>query len=42
LGVTVSREFRPTKAYPRGQEVYALAFGDDGPPPPDEDVASSS
>src|SRR5262249_14305387 len=26
LGVTVSREFRPTKEYPRGQEVYALTF----------------
>ena len=26
LGVTVSREFRPTKEYPKGQEVYALAF----------------
>ncbi len=30
LGVTVTREFRPTKEYPRGQEVYALTFaGDD-------------
>jgi class 3 adenylate cyclase len=28
LGVTVSREFRPTKEYPRGQEVYALTFDD--------------
>jgi class 3 adenylate cyclase len=26
LGVTVSREVRPTKEYPRGQEVYALTF----------------
>jgi class 3 adenylate cyclase len=26
LGVTVSREHRPTKEYPRGQEVYALTF----------------
>jgi class 3 adenylate cyclase len=26
LGVTVTREFRPTKEYPRGQEVYALTF----------------
>jgi class 3 adenylate cyclase len=26
LGMTVSREFRPTKEYPRGQEVYALRF----------------
>jgi hypothetical protein len=26
LGVTVAREFRPTKEYPRGQEVYALSF----------------
>jgi class 3 adenylate cyclase len=28
LGMTVTREFRPTKEYPRGQEVYALAFDD--------------
>lgn len=26
LGVTVNRESRPTKEYPRGQEVYALTF----------------
>ena len=26
LGVTVTREHRPTKEYPRGQEVYALTF----------------
>ena len=26
LGVTVTRERRPTKEYPRGQEVYALVF----------------
>ncbi len=26
LDVTASREFRPTKEYPRGQEVYALTF----------------
>jgi class 3 adenylate cyclase len=38
LGVNVSREHRPTKEYPRGQEVYLLAFedltsdGDDGEP----------
>jgi hypothetical protein len=24
--MTVNREFRPTKEYPRGQEVYALTF----------------
>jgi len=30
LGVTVTREFRPTKEYPRGQEVYALTFDQDG------------
>jgi class 3 adenylate cyclase len=31
LGVTVAQEFRPTKEYPRGQEVYALTFaGVDG------------
>lgn len=33
LGVTVTREHRPTKEYPRGQEVYALTFGADGEPP---------
>ena len=26
LGLTVSREDRPTKEYPQGQEVYALTF----------------
>jgi class 3 adenylate cyclase len=26
LGVTVTREFRPSKEYPKGQEVYALTF----------------
>jgi class 3 adenylate cyclase len=30
LGVTVTRQFRPTKEYPKGQEVYALTFGGDG------------
>ena len=29
LGVTVTREFRPTKEYPRGQEVYSLTFDGD-------------
>jgi class 3 adenylate cyclase len=33
LGVTVTREFRPTKEYPKGQEVYALTFGPDGSQP---------
>jgi class 3 adenylate cyclase len=28
LGVRVAREFRPTKEYPRGQEVYTLTFDD--------------
>jgi hypothetical protein len=28
LGVSVNREFRPTKEYPTGQEVYSLTFGD--------------
>lgn len=31
LGVSVSRESRSTKEYPRGQEVYALTFERDGP-----------
>jgi class 3 adenylate cyclase len=38
LGMTVTREFRPTKEYPRGQEVYALTFeraGEDQEPLPD-------
>jgi class 3 adenylate cyclase len=26
LGMTAAREVRPTKEYPKGQEVYALAF----------------
>jgi class 3 adenylate cyclase len=30
LGVRVIREFRPTKEYPKGQEVYALTFDEDG------------
>ena len=40
LRVRVEREFRPTKEYPRGQEVYVLAFDSDGAPaeeaPPEE------
>ncbi|MGZ8624702.1 MAG: hypothetical protein ACXWYQ_11135 [Actinomycetota bacterium] len=28
LGMTATREARPTKEYPRGQEVYALTFRD--------------
>lgn len=31
LGVTVTREHRPTKEYPRGQEVYALTFEHETP-----------
>jgi class 3 adenylate cyclase len=27
LGMTATRESRPTKEYPKGQEVYALTFG---------------
>lgn len=30
LGMTASRESRPTKEYPKGQEVYALRFGEGG------------
>jgi class 3 adenylate cyclase len=30
LGVRVTRELRPTKEYPRGQEVYALTFAQEG------------
>jgi class 3 adenylate cyclase len=36
LDVTATREVRPTKEYPKGQEVYALAFGDGGAEPPDD------
>jgi hypothetical protein len=35
LGVEVAREFRPTKEYPAGQEVFALTFRD-GVAPPEE------
>jgi len=31
LGVTVTRQHRPTKEYPRGQEVYALTFEQETP-----------
>jgi class 3 adenylate cyclase len=37
LGVSVTREFRPTKEYPRGQEVYALTFDADGSDPEPSD-----
>jgi class 3 adenylate cyclase len=30
LGVNVTREFRSTKEYPKGQEVYSLTFDEDG------------
>lgn len=36
LGVAVTREFRPTKEYPKGQEVYALTFGDEGDASPED------
>jgi class 3 adenylate cyclase len=32
LGVTATREYRPTKEYPKGQEVYALTFDPPGTP----------
>lgn len=32
LGVTVTREYRPTKEYPMGQEVYSLTFDARGEP----------
>jgi hypothetical protein len=31
--MTVTREFRPTKEYPKGQEVYSLTFEQDGSGP---------
>jgi class 3 adenylate cyclase len=47
LGVSISREYRPTKEYPKGQEVYALTFAehdgsdgeDDGSELVDEDAS---
>ncbi|MGH2726004.1 MAG: hypothetical protein ACRDKS_03405, partial [Actinomycetota bacterium] len=30
LGVSATREYRPTKEYPQGQEVYALTFDGEG------------
>ena len=33
LGMTATREFRPTKEYPKGQEVYSLTFEQDGSGP---------
>lgn len=38
LGVNVTREYRPTKEYPMGQEVYALTF--DARAEPDEDAVA--
>ncbi len=37
LGVTATREFRPTKEYPKGQEVYALTFSHDDAPAPERE-----
>jgi class 3 adenylate cyclase len=37
LGVTVTREFRPTKEYPKGQEVYSLTFDGEAPTDTSED-----
>jgi hypothetical protein len=37
LGVTADRAFRPTKEYPRGQEMYVLTFGRDAEADHDED-----
>ncbi len=42
LGVAVTREFRPTKEYPKGQEVYVLTFGQDREDPEEADVATES
>src|SRR2546427_4344819 len=41
LGVTVSRELRPTKEYPKGQEVYSLTFDGDGEDPVSADDPSA-
>jgi hypothetical protein len=29
LGMTATRESRPTKEYPKGQEVYVLSFDEE-------------
>jgi class 3 adenylate cyclase len=46
LGVTVTREHRPTKEYPGGQEVYALRFEhetpDDGVEPAEGEAVDAS
>jgi hypothetical protein len=49
LGVTVTREFRPSKEYPKGQEVYALTFDraevepdEEAEPAPNPDGAADS
>ena len=34
LPMTATRESRPTKEYPKGQEVYALTFRDAEPEAP--------
>ena len=41
LGMTVSREFRPTKEYPKGQEVYALTFNGVRDVPDEADAEAS-
>jgi class 3 adenylate cyclase len=41
LGVTVARELRPTKEYPKGQEVYSLTFPGDGGDPASADEPSA-
>jgi class 3 adenylate cyclase len=37
LGVTVTREFRPSKEYPKGQEVYSLTFDKASEVEPDDE-----
>ena len=41
LGVIVARELRPTKEYPKGQEVYSLTFPGDGGDPASADEPSA-
>ena len=40
LGVNATREYRPTKEYPQGQEVYALTFDGEGSDPDPSDDPS--
>jgi class 3 adenylate cyclase len=42
LGLSASREFRPTKEYPKGQEVYAITFDGAAQDEPSESEGAAS